>query len=89
MAREYAVYVNGPKGDQVCILPDEEIPSWAVDQLDERHFSDGGGVPPKNGKGSGVKAWEAYAVDNAVDFEAGATKEEIIAACDAAGVPTE
>jgi hypothetical protein len=47
------------------------------------------GPPPKSGRGSGVKAWADYAKASDVDVDEAATKEQIIAALDAAGVPTE
>lgn len=48
-----------------------------------------GAIPPKNGKGSGRDNWAAYANDVEVNIPAAATREEIIAAIDAAGKPTE
>lgn len=44
-------------------------------------------VPPQGGPGSGKDAWAAYAASNGVTVESGATRDEIIAACEAAGVP--
>ncbi|MFD6770599.1 hypothetical protein ACFWC6_30750 [Micromonospora chalcea] len=48
--------------------------------------------PPKGGAGSGVQAWREYAYHferDGVTVPEGATRDEIIAALDAAGVPTE
>lgn len=45
-------------------------------------------APPRGGAGSGVEAWAAYAAAAAVPVDADATREDIIAALDAAGVPT-
>ena len=47
------------------------------------------GVPPKQGKGSGVTAWRAYADTKGFETDDNISREEIIAALDAAGIPTE
>jgi hypothetical protein len=44
--------------------------------------------PPRNGKGSGTDAWHAYAGHAGVEVPADATRDEVIAALDAADVPT-
>ncbi|OUD02565.1 hypothetical protein [Streptomyces swartbergensis] len=43
-------------------------------------------APPRAGKGSGVDAWRAFAERKGVDVDQDATREQIIAACEAAGV---
>ncbi|MFJ9468332.1 hypothetical protein [Streptomyces caniferus] len=43
-------------------------------------------VPPRSGKGSGVEAWRAFAERKGVDVDQDATREDVIAACEAAGV---
>lgn len=48
-----------------------------------------GAIPPKSGKGSGRDNWAAYANDVDVDIPAEATRDEIIAAIETAGKPTE
>lgn len=48
-----------------------------------------GGIPPKSGKGSGVPAWRAYADANGFETDDDVTRDEIIAALTAAGIPTE
>ncbi|WP_329151223.1 hypothetical protein OIU91_28385 [Streptomyces sp. NBC_01456] len=47
-----------------------------------------GGVeaPPRSGKGSGVEAWRSFADRKGVDVDQDATREDVIAACEAAGV---
>lgn len=78
--------------------PDDEVPEWAARQMGAHCFEDGehpfpdapdaGGIPPKAGKGSGLEAWQKYAKTNG--FEVGdAGRDEIIAALDAEGIPTE
>jgi hypothetical protein len=48
-----------------------------------------GAIPPKGGPGSGTAAWAAYAGEVGVDLEEDASREDIIAAIEAAGRPTE
>jgi hypothetical protein len=46
-------------------------------------------VPPRSGPGSGRAVWVAYAQDNGVEVTDDLkTRDDIIAACDLAGVPT-
>lgn len=48
-------------------------------------------VPPRSGKGSGVDAWTAYAatLDPPVDVAEGTSRDDVIAAIEAAGHPVE
>ncbi|HWU21556.1 MAG TPA: hypothetical protein VN088_08525 [Nocardioides sp.] len=46
-------------------------------------------APPRSGRGSGTEAWASYAASNGVAVEDGASRDDIIAALDEAGVPTE
>ena len=48
-----------------------------------------GGPPPKAGAGSGLEAWLAYAKDQGFDIDGEPKRDELIAALEAAGVPTE
>ncbi|MFI1607848.1 hypothetical protein ACH4YN_38040 [Streptomyces griseofuscus] len=43
-------------------------------------------APPRAGKGSGVEAWRDFASRKGVDVDQDASREQIIAACEAAGV---
>jgi hypothetical protein len=45
--------------------------------------------PPKAGPGSSKAKWETYAEQQGVQVPDGADRDAIIAACDAAGVPTD
>lgn len=47
------------------------------------------GPPPRGGAGSGAPAWRVYAERNGVEVADGASRDEIVAALDAAGVRTE
>jgi hypothetical protein len=46
-------------------------------------------VPPRTGKGSSADAWALYAAAKNVSVELDAKRDDIIAACEQAGVPTE
>jgi hypothetical protein len=46
-------------------------------------------VPRKGGAGSGKDAWAAYAAAKGVQVPDDATRDDIVTALDAAGVPTE
>ncbi|MCX4470458.1 hypothetical protein OOK41_09080 [Micromonospora sp. NBC_01655] len=48
-----------------------------------------GDPPPKGGAGSGAQAWREYAAANNVEVAADASREDVVAALDAAGVRTE
>jgi hypothetical protein len=43
-------------------------------------------APPRAGKGSGVDAWRTFAERKGVDVDQDASREQIIAACESAGV---
>jgi hypothetical protein len=43
-------------------------------------------APPRSGRGSGVEAWRAYAEQNDLDVAADASREDIIAAAEGAGL---
>ena len=47
------------------------------------------GPPPKGGAGSGAPAWREYAASKGVEVADDASREDVIAALDVAGVPTE
>jgi hypothetical protein len=47
------------------------------------------GPPPKSGAGSGAKAWRGYAEAEGVTVDEKASRDDVIAALEAAGVPTE
>lgn len=47
------------------------------------------GPPAKAGRGSGREAWAAYADDHDVAYDDDASRDDLIAAVEAAGAPTE
>jgi len=44
------------------------------------------GAPPRSGRGSGIEAWRAFAEQNGVGVDSDMSREDIIAAAEAAGV---
>jgi hypothetical protein len=55
---------------------------------DQGNGGEGGGVeaPPRSGRGSGVEAWRTFAEQNALDVADDASREDIIAAAEQAGL---
>jgi hypothetical protein len=73
--------------------PDDDLPDWAEAAIthDKAYVDESGsdGPPPKAGRGSGLDAWKAYASVHEVEVPDGASKDDVIAALESAGVPTE
>lgn len=68
--------------------PTASEPAGAPDPGATPDPGDADGPPPKVGAGSGRDAWAAYADAKGFQVEAGDKRADIIAALDAAGVPT-
>jgi hypothetical protein len=81
------------------LAPGDEVPSWV--RLDERNLQqaeEGGAVrqsssgsaevpePSRSGRGSGAEAWRAFAESHGVAVDADMSRDDIIAACERAGV---
>lgn len=47
------------------------------------------GPPPRIGRGSSEDAWKGYAAQNGVNVADGASKADIVASLEAAGVPVD
>lgn len=62
--------------------------AWAPGESAEAPSEKPDGIPPKGGAGSSTEAWAAYAAGK-VEVGPDATRDDIIAALEAAGVPTE
>lgn len=45
--------------------------------------------PPRAGRGSGLRPWADYATANGVEFDEDAGRDEIVAACEDAGVAVD
>jgi hypothetical protein len=81
--------------------PGDTPPAWALPQLSNPKVWQDGDVPsadestdtppPKGGPGSGVDKWIAYAESKGVTLtdEQRKSREDVMAALDAASVPTE
>lgn len=75
---------------------DDEPDSAPADPGNSGGIGDGEGagdsdgqVPPRGGAGSGAEAWRAYAAAKGVEVAADAGRDDVIAALEEAGVPTE
>lgn len=76
-----AKLITNPKAWAEAPEPEDTKPDAAVPAAD--------GVPPRAGKGSSKDAWHAYASLHDVEHDPDATRDEIVAAVEAAGVPVE
>lgn len=63
---------------------DDDAGSGDGDQDDGGDGSGGVEAPPRSGRGSGVEAWREFAEQHDIEVPAGATRDDIIAACEAA-----
>lgn len=66
-------------------VPDAAVPYFPDYQLVVASSD----IPPRRGAGSGRDAWADYAARSNVEIAVEATRDDIIAALDEAGVPTE
>jgi len=92
-----------PTGRSETYGPNDTLPAWAEKAItnpdvwaDAEQASapaepvvDQDGPPPKGGAGSGAPAWREYAARNDVEVASDASRENVVAALDAAGVRTE
>jgi hypothetical protein len=90
---KYTVVVRRPEDlTAVALVGGQPVPDWATDLVHPDDLVDADVAadcpPPQSGKGSGVDAWRDYA-SGKVDVADGASREEIIEALTAAGVPVE
>lgn len=92
------VHVVGDDGTRRVFGPGDDVPEWAARKMGAHCFENGehpypdapaGGIPPKAGPGSSKTAWLAYAAGHGVDVDGESTRDDIIAALDAAGIATE
>jgi hypothetical protein len=92
------VVVRHPGSGTVIFLPEgSDLPEWA-EALVGDHVLTAQTVaadtvtaepPPKAGPGSSRARWVEYAAANGIAVTDDETRDEIIAACEAAGVPTD
>ncbi|MFJ4356916.1 hypothetical protein ACIP25_11665 [Streptomyces massasporeus] len=102
MTARSAVHVHVVSKDgskRQWLAPGDEVPSWA--SLDERNLQqteEGASVrqsssgsaevpePSRSGRGSGAEAWRAFAESRGVAVDADMSRDDIVAACERAGV---
>jgi hypothetical protein len=99
MSRRLIAYVHV---DGVAYGPGDTVPprvakrigdhAWTdadQDGAGEAPVSDPGGdveAPPRSGRGSGIEAWQAFAEKHGVGTDSDMTRDDIIAAAEAAGL---
>ena len=74
--------ITNPKAWDSALVETEDLSGGAAGAIDVP-------IPAKGGKGSGLDKWRAYAKFKGYELEDDATREEIIDALEADGVPTE
>ncbi|MGW6531471.1 hypothetical protein [Streptomyces venezuelae] len=99
MTRRSAVHVHVVSADgtrRQWLAPGDEVPSWA--RLDDRNLqteeaesaaapqTEPTAEPARSGRGSGLDAWRSFAESRGVGLDADMTRDDIIAACEQAGV---
>ena len=105
MGKKLAYHVTVPTedGSYKTYGPDDDLPADVAKKITNPSAWEGGAapvqaaaassppsdVPPRGGQGSGRDAWAAYAASKGVDVPAEASRDDIVAACEKAGVPTE
>lgn len=94
------VYVTSKDGARrKWLSPGDEVPSWArledrnLQRSDEEQESPAASAAPvgttepsRSGKGSGLDAWRSFAESQGVEVDSDMTRDDIIAACEEAGV---
>lgn len=97
------VHVADEHGSMHVFGPGDEVPGWVEKAITNPDVWEGAeqasapadpvvtqdGPPPKGGAGSGAPAWREYAARNNVEVAEDASREDVVAALDAAGVRTE
>lgn len=94
------VHIRDREHGPLVLAPGDEVPAWAVKHIRNPKAWEGGEVPPvpagqgaapppHSGPGSGRSAWAAWAADHQVPVTDAMSRDQIIEACEAAGVPTE
>lgn len=79
-------------------MSDSDVPTWAASRMtnpdiwdlpDVEVLAERLEVPPKSGAGSSAWAWVVYAKSAGLEVKPDAKRDDVIAACEAAGVPTD
>lgn len=79
---------SSPPGESTSTGPVTSAPSSSPSAEPTLNPPASGGPPPKSGRGSSDENWTAYARRNGVSVGDDMSRREVIAACQAAGVPT-
>ena len=94
----YGVHVHRKDGTTKLYLPGEEYDAADAKLIDNPLAFEGGedehepetvghtAPPPQSGKGSGRDEWEAYANHYHVTIDSEMSRDDIIDACEAAGI---
>lgn len=83
------VWEDGPD------VPEPTVQKVATEEVAEPESTDAFTIPPKAGRGSSVEAWRTYAGEAAeragltIEFDADATRADIIEALSEANIPVE
>lgn len=96
MARKLTstVYLTAEDGSVTSYGPGDTVPADVAKRITNPDVWEGSddaesdGPPPRAGAGSSKDKWVAYAEANGVTVDEDATRDDIIAAVEAAGVPT-
>ncbi|MBF6411040.1 hypothetical protein [Nocardia farcinica] len=95
-------YVHCYKGHEVHVFgPGDDVPEWARKQITRPELWDeapqvtvdgetsdpADGPPPQGGAGASRQRWADYAASNGVQVQDDWKREDIIDACEKAGVP--
>ena len=87
------VYLTAEDGTITSYGPGDTVPADVAKQITNPDVWEGSSSaeapPARSGAGSGKDKWVAYAEANGVTVDDDATRDDVIAAVEAAGVPTE
>lgn len=94
MVRRLGSYVHVHQDGVTTVYgPDDAVPAGAAKLItnDKAWVGEASAVaaPPRAGAGSSKDKWVTYAEANGVEVPADATRDDVIVAVEAAGVPTE
>ncbi|MFD5838219.1 hypothetical protein ACFWHV_32420 [Streptomyces collinus] len=65
---------------------DEPAAVGFEDPAGKRSAAGASEAPPRSGRGSGIEAWRAFLADNEIAADADASREDLIAAAEGAGL---
>ncbi|MGW2742370.1 hypothetical protein [Streptomyces sp. NPDC001450] len=94
MSRRLRAYVHV---GGVAYGPDSDVPADVAKRIGDHAWTSAadssaeaptgeGEAPPRSGRGSGIEAWRTFAEQHGVGVDSDMSREDIIAACESAGV---